>query len=212
MEAHLYPLIQRRSEEGVSIKFLETLEGDRKKSVVRKVPVRAARIIANDPTAMVVALPDLYPPVDGCSTLDALRQTMHRTFLGALKGLKQGDDQRFLQRFQVFCFKHDLEALVLAAEEALAQKLGLPTIKPTWTVPVEDQDHDSPPKRVVEQLFRQHGQSYQETVDAPLILASTDLAITRERCPQCFDPFVRFLEGVQPSFLAEAHAPSKGSQ
>ena len=66
------------------------------------------------------------------------------------------------------------------------------------TVPVEDQDHEHPPKRVVQHLFAQHGQRYQATVDAPLILGASSYTQIADLCAQCFKPFVGFLEALAP--------------
>jgi hypothetical protein len=48
----------------------------------------------------------------------------------------------------------------------------------------------------VEQLFSKHGQKYQGTVDAPVILESVDYKRLAKDCPQCFAPFIDFLEGL----------------
>jgi hypothetical protein len=66
----------------------------------------------------------------------------------------------------------------------------------TWHKPVEDQNNSKPPKQVVEDLFRNHGRSYVETVDAPLILGLADYEEIVDACPQCFRPFVEFLEAL----------------
>lgn len=44
--------------------------------------------------------------------------------------------------------------------------------------------------------YRLHGQKYVDTVDAPLILSRVSYQVVAERCPQCFQPFVVFLEGL----------------
>jgi hypothetical protein len=85
---------------------------------------------------------------------------------------------------------------VLAAEESLAMRLGVDRLRPTWRLPVEDQNHDNPPSRVVESLFREHRKSYRKTADAPLILGMSQYQIISDRCPQCFKPFVEFLTGL----------------
>jgi hypothetical protein len=81
----------------------------------------------------------------------------------------------------------------LAAREELEKRLGVKNLSPVWKIPVEDQNHDNPPKRIVETVFRQYGKHYHETVDAPMILAAASYVQIADRCPQCFKPFVDFL-------------------
>ncbi len=106
-------------------------------------------------------------------------------------------DERLKERFKVFCFKYEMEALILAAESALRGKLGVTSRDVTWTIPVEDQNHDRPPSEIVEQLFRNSGQKYNKTVDPQLILRKTSYQEIAEKCTQCFKPFVEFIEGIQ---------------
>lgn len=198
MEALLDRLIQRKSAEGVSIRFIEAPPGDKKQVLLQKVPLRAVNIIRHDPHAVVAIVPDLYPKNRGFAheTYAELRKGILSNFEQALIEKGFTDDERLRERFAVFCFKHDLEALILAAEEALALRLGIDALAVTWRLPVEDQNHDKPPKWVVEELFKQHGQRYIETTDAPLILGLCDYQDIADACPQCFAPFVRFLESL----------------
>ena len=53
--------------------------------------------------------------------------------------------------------------------------------------------YEEPSKRVVERLFAERRQRYQDTLDAPLILGRCDYLEIADRCPQCFGPFVQFL-------------------
>jgi phenylpyruvate tautomerase PptA (4-oxalocrotonate tautomerase family) len=57
----LRPLIEKKQQDGVAIQFFEAPSGDRKESLMVKVPKRAAKILKNDPSAIVIAVPDLYP-------------------------------------------------------------------------------------------------------------------------------------------------------
>jgi len=201
MQALLSSLIERKRQEGVSIKFCEPPKGDRKVSVLTKVPREAVNVILNDPHASVVAMPDLYPKDKGFphTTPEQLQKGILERFEAALRA-KAGDmDGRLKRRFHIFCFKYDLEALVLAAEQQLKSRLRVQNLKITWRKPVEDQDHDTPPKRVVEELFQLHNDRYVDTTDAPLILSDSDFDEIAERCPQCFRPFVEFLKNVRPS-------------
>jgi hypothetical protein len=199
MEALLRPLIERRLEDGIAITFTPTPSTvDRKLSVLHKVPKRAINILRNDLSAHVVAMPDLYPTRRGFTegTVEELVRGIKANFIQELRN-HGVDDPRVEGRFHVHCFKHDLEVLVLAAEEALQSRLGVARLRRTWCVPVEDQNHDTPPKKVIKELFAEHEEYYHETIDTPLILGDADYSVIAERCPQCFKPFVEFLESLE---------------
>jgi hypothetical protein len=195
MENLLRSLIETKSHENVHIRFIVAPKGNKKKAILEKVPVKAASILRNDPDALVVAMPDLYPKNTSFQheTVDELREGVTKNFERALKKSKEKDDPRLRKRFRVFCFKHDLEALILAAKDALQKRLGTKDLKTSWRVPVENQNHDHPPKRVVESLFKQFDKSYQDTIDAPSIMGNSDYRQIAKECPQCFAPFVQFL-------------------
>ena len=89
-----------------------------------------------------------------------------------------------------------MEALILAAESGLRGKLGVTDLEVTWTIPVEDQNHDRPPSEIVEQLFRDSGKKYNKTVDPQLILRNTSYQEIADKCTECFKPFVKFIEGI----------------
>jgi hypothetical protein len=61
MEALLMSLIELKRKQGITIEFFDAPSGDKKASVLTKVPIKAVNMIMNDPSAMVIALPDLYP-------------------------------------------------------------------------------------------------------------------------------------------------------
>ena len=109
---------------------------------------------------------------------------------------KEIQDYRLQDRFKVFCFKYDLEALILAAKSALENVLGGSSVETNWQIPVEDQNHDLPPKMVVETIFRNQGKCYKGTVHASLILGQANYQELAEKCFQCFKPFVAFLEAL----------------
>ena len=194
----LKPLIEIKLKQGVSINFFETPAGDRKLSLLTKVPVRAVNILINDPSSLVIALPDLYPKNKGFphNTFSELEHGLIENFKNSLKQKNISINDTLLKRFRVFCFKHDLEALLLAAEESLQDRLGGKPLNIFWKKPVEDQDHNYPPKYVIEDLFKQHGRKYKDTIDAPLILHNISYQIIEERCHQCFRPFVEYLEEI----------------
>jgi len=198
MEALLRPLIEQQRQAGIAIDFFETPDGDRKASVLTKVPQKAVNILANDPSAIVVALPDLYPGNKAFphQTVAELIVGIRSNFEAALQARGLAEDARIQERFKVFCFKHDLEALLLAAQRELATRLGAKSLPVTWRVPVEDQDQNQPPKRIVEGLFADRGKRYRDTVDAPIILGACQYQEIADRCPQCFRPFVEFLAGL----------------
>lgn len=198
MEALLGGLIDTKREMGIDIEFFEAPSGHKKQSVLLKVPRKAVEIIRNYPDAIVVALPDLYPkniefPHE---TIQELRDGVMKIYDRVLdeKGIE--NKQYYKQRFFVHCFKHDFESLILASEAGLKARLGIEKLDITWSTPVEDQNHGRPPKSVVEELFSSNGKKYKETIDAPVILRSTNYKDLGEICDQGFKPFVEFIEGL----------------
>ena len=107
------------------------------------------------------------------------------------KGLQ--DDTRLKARFFIFCFKYDLESLILASKESMERHLRIQSIDIIWQMPVEDQNHSNPPKRIVESVFMKYSKKYVDTIDAPAILRTANYKYITEQCPQCFKPFVDFL-------------------
>jgi len=198
MEALLEPLLGSLRSRGVAVDFFETASGDRKKSLVLKTPERAVNILHNQPGSIVVAIPDLYPKNHGFEheTPHELADGILDRFRAAVQRKGLGNGLSLEARFKVFCFKHDLEALILASEDSLRTHLRAPGLKRSWKLPVEDVDHGHPPKRVVEEIFREHGQKYRDTVDAPLILGASSYLDLAEACPQCFRPFIDFLASL----------------
>jgi hypothetical protein len=206
MEALLVNLIDKKSEEGVSIEFFpikgenNDRGGDAKKELLLKAPTKAVNILCRTPNSIVIILPDLYPRNKGFphETFQQLKAGIMENFSQALQ--KKGiQDERLKERFKVFCFKYEMEALILAAESALLGKLGklkFTSQDVTWTRPVEDQNHDRPPSKIVEQLFRDSGKKYNKPVDPQLILRNTSYQEIAEKCTQSFKPFVEFIEGI----------------
>lgn len=203
MEALLEKLIEKKSEEGVSINFFaikgpnNDRGGDAKKDLLLKAPRKAVDTL-KDPNSIVILLPDLYPKNKEFphETFQQLEAGIMKNFSQVLRE-KRIQDERLKERFKVFCFKYEMEALILAAESGLRRKLGVTSLAVTWTIPVEDQNHDRPPSKIVEQLFRDSGKKYDKRVDPQLILRDTSYQEIAEKCPQCFKPFVEFIEGIQ---------------
>ncbi len=201
MEALLREVIRKKAQQGVSISFVPCPKGNARKYVVETVPTKAANAILNDPDIIIAVIPDLHPKSSPDQTHKDLFATMHANFRRALQ--KRGsEDERNEDRFFTFCFKHDLEALILASELALKIRLNCDSFKVRWRVPVEDQDDEDFPKKVVQRLFLAHDNYYVDTVDAPQILGVADLSDVVKACPQCFGPFVDFLQSF-PNTLAE---------
>lgn len=196
--ALLSPLLAKKLEQGVLINFFEAPSGNRKSVLLNKVPKKAASIVINDPHSVVVVLPDLYPRNVGFphETAEELYRGIRERFVASLMAKGKHDDPRYRSRFEVFCLKYDLEALILASERSLARRLNSKTLKRTWTVPVEDQDQDNPPRRIVEALFTENRMVYQPVVDAPVIVAGADYVSIAKSCNQCFGQFVDFINRI----------------
>lgn len=167
-----------------------------KEPLLNKGPVRAINILRNRPRSHVFLVPDLYPPNKPFrhETYVELRDELRRRFDSEL--LRKRCDQRLADRFFVHCFKFDLEALLLASEDALLARLAKTQFSQSWTRPVEDQNHRTPPKRIVEALFHDAGMKYKDTADAPWILRRSEYRALVERCSQNFKPFVEDLSRI----------------
>jgi hypothetical protein len=199
MEALLAPLLEELRQHGIQIHFFTEESGDRKKALLLKVPEKAVSILRSQPRGMVVVMPDLYPKNRGFphETFAELDRGIREKFRAAMQRKRINHPADLESRFKVFCFKHDLEALLLASPEALAARLGVLALPRTWGSAIEDVNHDRPPKRVVEDLFARRGQRYQDTVDAPVVLSNSSYRTVAEVCPQCFKPFVEMLTALR---------------
>ncbi len=193
LEALLQPIIRQGRDLGVGISFHP--QGS-KSSILDNVPRIAADHLADRPGHRVIALPDLYPMRVYKGTKNEhgspkeLERLLRDRFLKRAK--KSGVAKEVLGYFLVYCLKHDLEALILASPAELRQRLGTKdALKGAWRKPVEDQDDDEPPKRVVERLFKKYKKrKYRDTVDAPWILDQADLSDVERECAQQFALFV----------------------
>jgi hypothetical protein len=152
--------------------------------------MKAALILMNDDSAWVVILPDRYPP-NKAFDHTSCAEMQHGITTRFQNALQRIGGQRPAARFRVFCLIHDLEVLLLAAEESLMSLCELS--QPKWMKPVEDQNHHTPPKRLVEKLIP----GYQATIDGPRVLAAADYRVIAERCPNGFGRFVEFLESIR---------------
>jgi hypothetical protein len=198
----LRPLVSQKQEEGVFIDFHDVPNAinmaHNKYALITKIPSKAVKLLRNDPDLLVAVVPDLFPQNKAFAhkSADELIAGTKQIFADAVREQFKTTDASLTDRFHVFCFKHDLEALVLAAEAGLSSRLGVTRLPVTWTIPVEDQNHNQPPKYVIQELFKKHGQYYQQAIDAPLILSMHTYQEIADRCPQCFKPFVTFLESL----------------
>lgn len=161
-----------------------------KEPLLNQGPIKAINILRNKPDSHVFLVPDLYPMNKpfAHTTFAELKESLLHTFKKEMR--RKGCDDRMITRFFVHCFKYDLEALILASETPLLTRLEKNACTQSWVMPIENQNHHKPPKRIVESLFRDAGKKYKDTVDAPWIFKRSRYQDLIEKCPQCFKPFV----------------------
>lgn len=200
LAALLRPVIEAAQQNGVGISFHPQHSKD---ALLDDVPRKAADHLAERPGDWVIALPDLYPMSRYAGTRNAhasfaeLEMLLRKRFDARADTLGLTDGVR--RQFRVHCLKYDLEALLLATPERLRERLRTDdALRNAWRQPVEDQDDDQPPKRIVEELFKKYRKKpgYQDTVDAPWILERADLSAVERACPQRFAPFVADLRAA----------------
>ncbi len=198
MEKLLENIINTASKQGNSINF-HPQEG--KKPLLNNGPKKALNILRNVPESWVFLLPDLYPkniPFTH-TTFFELKNELEKHLSHELQ--VKNCEKRLKERFFVHCFKHDLEALLLASEESLMNYLGIKSFPINWIKPVENQNHDYPPKRIIEKLFKECGKRYKDTIDAPSILEKSNYNKISDICNQNFKPFINdLLQILQPDF------------
>ncbi|HVR38252.1 MAG TPA: DUF4276 family protein [Thermoanaerobaculia bacterium] len=194
LETLLRPLISKKANAGVAIMFVPATSGDHKKKLLLDTPLRAANALRKNSALTIAVMPDLYPRNKAFrhETCDEMRSGILDRFKKAVTS-KDGDE-RIVARFHVFCLIHDVEVLLLAAEEQLLADRGLD--RRVWKTPVEEQNHDDPPKRVVERLFTARKARYKSTVDGPRIVESADYRLIAELCPNGFGKLVAFLKNA----------------
>lgn len=162
---------------------------------------KAARHLAEHPEDWVVALPDLYPMAQYDETPNEHRSFADLERLLTERFTREARRHRVTVQaqahFRVHCLKHDLEVLLLACPDQLRQRLGTDHALGQWRSPVEDQNDQQPPKRIVEALFKKYRpKGYVETVDAPWILERASLEAIIAKCPQRIAPFVAELQRI----------------
>jgi len=134
-----------------------------KAQFLRKFGERAAEKLVGSDRDVVVGLPDLYPtdPFTKNSktrhlNANDLKSVQAEAVRVALKETHHVQDERadvLLTRCFPSVLKHDFEMLLLAAKDALRQVIGTTDSLRGWRIPVEDQNDQRPPKRIVEDLF-----------------------------------------------------------
>ena len=147
----------------------------------RKIGARVAEKLTGDTNDLVVGLPDFYPNKEYAKTrykhdnLRQLQDVQKRLVKKSLHNMGYVDENSHMQRFYASALKHDLEMLLLAAEDKLQAKLKTKR-KGRWIKPPENQNQARPPKNIVKELFQQHlNRAYRETSDAAAILRTANL-------------------------------------
>jgi len=176
---------QRLRPAGHGIKIIPLAD---KSHFFRKLGHRAARQLCDNSEDVVIGLPDLYPnkPYNGTrfehGNMTELKSVQRSEVSNALRdkfGINSPQVGQLLERFLPSALKHDLEMLMLAAQKELRLFLGTPDRLGNWRSPVEDQNQQRPPKRIVEELFRTKSKTrhaYRDTKDASAILRNvTDM-------------------------------------
>ena len=173
-----------------------------KSQFFRKIGPRAAEKLCANNEDIVIGLPDLYPNQEYVGTqfehrdLTQLMTVQTNEVSNALQNIfsvNRPQVRRLLKRFLPSALKHDLEMLLLAAQDQLRSYLGTPDRLGNWRNPDEDQNQNHPPKRIVEELFRTKSRTrhaYRDTRDASAVLRNvTDIktiiynATNQIKCP-----------------------------
>ncbi|MFB0553196.1 MAG: DUF4276 family protein [Phycisphaerae bacterium] len=173
-----------------------------KSQFFRKIGHRTARQLYDNNENIVIGLPDLYPNREYVGTQyehgdlarlmsiqkNEVSKALHNKF-----NINRPQIRQLLDRFLPSALKHDLEMLLLAAQDQLRSYLGTSDHLGNWRNPVEDQNQNHPPKHIVEELFRTRSRTrraYRDTIDASAILRNvTDIkmiiydATNQIKCP-----------------------------
>lgn len=171
---------ERLGKQGVGIAILDLAN---KAQFLRKIGHRAAQKLAEYPRDLVVALPDLYPVEpfrasdyehNDVRTLSLLQEKAVKKHLTTTFGQREHAASLNMCRFLGRALRHDFEMLLLAASNDLKAFLGTKEdISRRWRQPVEDQNCQHPPKRIVEELFRtKHPKriAYRDVLHGPQVL------------------------------------------
>ena len=180
-------IIKKSQQQGNKLDFFP-LGG--KEPLLNKGPLKAINILCNKPHSFVFLVPDLYPKNTPFKheNFEELKKEIECRFFKELE--KKHYDKRIKERFFIHCFKYDFESLLLATETNLLNRLNAKKCTAKWIIPVENQNFNKPPKRIVELLFKNEGKKYKDTIDAPWILEQTDYKDLYIKCNQNFKPFI----------------------
>lgn len=167
---------------------IEVIPLDNKSKFFRKIGPRAAEKLIANKEHIVIGLPDLYPnqPYTGTKyehgNMAQLKSVQKREVSAALQnvfGISSQQVRQLLERFLPSALKHDLEMLLLAAQDELRSYLGTPDHLGDWRDRVEEQNQQRPPRHIVEDLFRTKSRTrraYRDTKDASAVLRNvTDI-------------------------------------
>jgi len=156
---------------------IHVLPLDTKTKFFNKIGARASEKLLADTRDLVIGLPDYYPnaPYAGDkyqhNSLNDLLN-LQRSLIRACLREKGCDADVLMQRFHPSALKHDLEMLLLAACDQLRRHLRTSERLDNWIHPVEDQNQERPPKRIVEGLYlKEKKQAYRDTKDSVAILS-----------------------------------------
>jgi hypothetical protein len=161
---------------------LQVVPLDTKQKFLCKIGPRAAEKLAGDGRDLVVGLPDLYPNAPYANTelkhdtpdeLGRLQRVAVESSLKKVHGIHGEGLSSAMERFLPSALKHDMEMLLLAARQRLREVLKTSDRLGNWRTPVEDQNQNMPPKKVVQELFltkSPNKEAYKETRHAPAVL------------------------------------------
>lgn len=172
-----------------------------KTNFLRKIGPRAAEKLISG-CDLVVAIPDLYPSEPYVATewrhsnfeeLVNLERRLVRDALERDFGVSGRHLIECIDRFMPSALKYDLEMLLLAAKPQLREQLRTTeSLNGKWRTPVEEQNQDRPPKRIVQELFltkSRERKAYLDTKDAPATLSRvsepSSLLSTESGQPNC---------------------------
>ncbi len=149
---------------------------DDKYRFFRKIGPHATEKLLADHLDLVVGLPDFYPnqpfvgtPCKHATVNDLVN--LQRKLVQDTITRKSLDAVSLMQRFHSSSLTHDLEMLLLAACDQLRAHLGTSERLGCWRHPVEDQNQNQPPKRIVETLYlEKKRRRYRDTKDAAAVL------------------------------------------
>jgi len=189
-------LIKIKAGNNIYIDIFESPKGNKKYTLLTKVPLKAANIVTQLPDSIVIAIPDLHPfnVAFPHETPEQIQEGMYKIFLDRLSKKRIKNPGELTDRFKIFCFKFEMEVLLLACEEGLKSYLKTNNFDISWIKPVENQNDNIPPKQIISRLFEANNKKYHEAVDTALILQNCSYEQLKELCPQCFRPFAEYLE------------------